>query len=362
VLNSYLCFLAIMLALYVVSNNGFGAEGRHWYPYAFVAFLCFVWYAPRALTRNHRTVSAVAAGVLLAYSLAAAAYAFGDLRARYYGPQRDRYVAVDPVPAQIAPRRFGMLWPVASAAYHASTGAVDFAFPSGTQLVVVGAAISPQHTNSPPAVAVELDGRVALPVLANQYAYMIAEAMRNVNEGYRAFDARISTQHLSEGAHTLAAYALLAKTQRFAVIPPTRIFFITGRNGRFSPAFGRTIARSAVVSGTLQRAGECRSDVMLMRGTVEAHPGSYFAVWMLIGDRPFPARYDPSRGTFTATIPTQALESGLQRVAAYAVAGSGESQRIVKSATLDVTTSHGAPTFPSNSPPACSDPLAQLAS
>ncbi len=37
---------ALWFALYVVTDNVFGAEGRHWYPYIFGSFICFVWYAP----------------------------------------------------------------------------------------------------------------------------------------------------------------------------------------------------------------------------------------------------------------------------------------------------------------------------
>ncbi len=59
VINSYLLFAAIIVALYVATNNVFGVSGRHWYPYIFPAFLCLVWYAPRSLfgpqtARRHR--------------------------------------------------------------------------------------------------------------------------------------------------------------------------------------------------------------------------------------------------------------------------------------------------------------------
>jgi Predicted membrane protein (DUF2142) len=364
VVNSYVCFVALMLALYVLTNNAFGAEGRQWYPYLFAAFLCFVWYAPRALSKRHHEASAILACVLLAYSLTASAFALVDLSRRYYGPQVAHYVTVNPRPSQIAPRQFGMLWPVADAAYHSSTGNVLFSFARGSRLLVVGAAISPDSQVAPSAVAVVVDSRAAQPVLANQYAYMIAEATHSVADGYRAFYSNVATSHLAEGAHTVAAYAAMPSQRRYAVVPPTRLFFVTDRDGQFSTNVTHALERAPIVRGRFVDAGACRSDLLLVSGSVEAeHPADrYSAVWLLVDHRPFPAYYRSSDGSFAGTVPTRLLGLGAHRVTAYAIAAnSGRSFRVSQRATLRVAARSSEPKFPSDPPRSCLDPLAQLA-
>ena len=351
VLNSYLCFFAIMLALYVLSDNAYGAEGRQWYPFVFVGFLCLVWYAPRALRRRHQAATAVLTGVLLAYSLVAATYALADIRTRYYGPQTDRYVAVDPPASEIAPRTFGRLWPLADAAYHVSDGTVRFSYPRGSRLAIVGVAISPDFDVQPTAVSVMLDGRTTLPVLTNQYAFLIAEATHNVADGYRAFYANVETAGMPEGVHTVAAYALLPGRSRFSVIPPIRLFFITQPDGRFSTQTLRRLERGPRVDGTMTLAGACRSGLVRIDGRLaNAAAARYSAVWLRAANRPFPARYDPKSGYFGATIPATLLSSGPARAVAYAIsAESGAAIRLSQSVTL-----HAGP------PVRCADPLAQL--
>lgn len=352
VFNSYLCFFGIMLALYVLSGNAYGAEGRQWYPFIFVAFLCFVWYAPRVLGRRHRAASALLTGVLLTYSLVAGTYAFADLRARYYGPQTDRYVAVDPPAAAVAPRTFGRLWPLADAAYHVSDGTVRYSYPRGSRLSVVGAAISSDSDVEPSAISVMLDGHTALPVLPNQYAFLIAEATHNVGDGYRAFYASVDTAHLSEGVHIVGAYALLPRRHRFSIIAPVRLFFIAQPDGRLSARALRRLERLPVVGGTMMLAGACRSGLLRIDGRItSAFAARYSAVWVRAADRPFPARYDAENGYFEATIPAALISIGSPRVTAYAVsAGSGDVGHLSQSVALR-----------DESPVRCADPLAQLA-
>lgn len=351
VLNSYLCFFAIMLALYVVSHNAYGAEGRQWYPFIFAAFLCLVWYAPRALVRRHQVLSGVLAGCLLIYSLVAASYAMADLRTRYYGPQTDRYVAVDPPAAFVAVPTFGRLWPIGDAAYHVSDGSVRFTYPRGSKLSVVGAAISPESQVEPSEIGVMLDGRHALPVLAKQYAFMIAEATHNVADGYRAFYANVETSDLAEGAHTVTAYALLPGRRNFSPIAPTRLFFVTRPDGALSAPAIRRLNAAPVVTGTMAVAGECRSGLLRIDGEIAApYAARYSAVWLLAAERPFPARYDRGDGSFSATIPL-AQTGGALRATAYAIAaGSGATQRIARSTALN-----------GSAAVRCADPLAQLA-
>ncbi|MGC1985643.1 MAG: hypothetical protein WA668_09665, partial [Candidatus Cybelea sp.] len=138
VFNSYLCFVAVMFALYIVTNNAFGAEGRHWYPVIFATFLCFVWYAPRALTRRYRAVTATAVVALLLYSSVASGYALAAVSQRYYGAQTALYVVTAPTTANTDPGNAGTLWPIISAAYHVIGLSFPTSFQAGTNLLAEG--------------------------------------------------------------------------------------------------------------------------------------------------------------------------------------------------------------------------------
>src|SRR5262249_50418376 len=67
-LNSYVLFTLLMLALYVRTDNFFRAQGRNWIPFVLPTFLAAVIYAPRALhfPAARRWLSgALAAGLLM---------------------------------------------------------------------------------------------------------------------------------------------------------------------------------------------------------------------------------------------------------------------------------------------------------
>jgi hypothetical protein len=374
VLNSYLCFAALMLALYVVSNNAFGAEGRQWYPFIFPAFLCFIWYAPRALAKRHQMASAALAGTLAAYSLIAGGFALHDLRDRYYGPQLAGYVRTFPAPRQIAAQDDGVLWPIQDAAYHVNDGTAAFAFARGLRLLVDGAALSPRTDTTPAAVAVLLDGRVPVPVLANQYLYTIAEATHRPADGYSGFYANIATARLSEGPHFVTAFARFPGESRFDRVPPTRLFFVTHGGARFSAAFAATLARLPAVAGSLAASGVCEGSlrnastpvlssgaVALLAGRIAQSPrhDPYVATWLLLEGRPYPARFTAG-GSFVGTIPTQGLGPGLHLVTAFALTGSARSLRIGVPASFRVA-ADSRTGFSETVPAACSDPLEELA-
>lgn len=87
-LLSYLGFAALIGAIYVLTANGFAAQGRNWYPFLPAIFWAAVAYSPRALAsrRAARWLSrAVVAGLLL-YATFGAYFAIRAIERRYYGP------------------------------------------------------------------------------------------------------------------------------------------------------------------------------------------------------------------------------------------------------------------------------------
>ncbi len=101
VLNAYLVFALLLLALYIASNDLFGAQGRNWYALELVAFLVAIRYAVRPLPRRLRRVASGAAMAFLAfYATVGAAYAITNVEDRYYHPAA---AVVHPDPARLAP-------------------------------------------------------------------------------------------------------------------------------------------------------------------------------------------------------------------------------------------------------------------
>ena len=363
VLNSYVCFVALMLAMYVVTNNAFGIEGRQWYPYVFPAFLCFVWYAPKALRRERRALSAGLACALLAYSLVASAYASTALKARYYGPQVARYVTTDPAPSAMKRQDDGVLWPVVSREYHVSSRDFRFAFERGSRLLIDGTALLPGSAAVPSTVAVVLDRHDPIPVLTNQFLYPVAEITHNLADGYSGFYANIDTAHLREGPHTVAAYAKVPGDGRYDRIQPDRIFFVTAADGKLPGDVLGELSRAATLRGSLMRSGTCNNNVALYAGRLAAGstPSRYHAAWLLVDGRPYPARYSPAGGSFAGTVPTAGLAAGLHDVIAYVVRDGARSEAISQAARLRIEPGPRHAQFLKNPPAACADPLGQLA-
>ncbi len=377
VFNSYVCIVAIMLSLYILTNNAFGVEGRQWYAYIFPALLCFAWYTPRALSKHHHRVSSILAFALLCYAIMAAAYALYDVAERYYGPSTARYTVTHPDRGAMLPGHArGVLWPVEAAAYHVNGPGFPFSFVEGSALVASG--VLPPYGDSRSAVAaVVLDERTALPVLSGQYQYLIAEATHSLTDGYSAFFVNISTKATGEGPHVVAAYASLPGIQRYQPISPVRLFFLTGPDGRFSASLLRTLRVARVVGGTLRAIGACRGDlsaqaegptvaqgaVLLLAGKFSPDPraAEHSGIWFLIDDRPYPARYDARARSFLGTIPTATLTPGAHRVFAYALGGSPfADDRISQGASFYLREGPGGRVYPRSPPPVCADPLRQL--
>jgi hypothetical protein len=91
-LNSYFLFTAFMVTLYVCTDNIFGAQGRHWFPFLLPIFIASLVYAPKALkSRSARTALARFSLLgLCGYSLVGSCFALETLRQRYYPDGYDR--------------------------------------------------------------------------------------------------------------------------------------------------------------------------------------------------------------------------------------------------------------------------------
>jgi hypothetical protein len=102
-INSYFFFTAVMIALYAVTRNGFGAQGRNWFPFLMPTFLTAIVYAPRAI-RSRRAQAALlflTLGGLLTYDAIGGWYAIETIRERYYPigydlPFREVSIPVEP--------------------------------------------------------------------------------------------------------------------------------------------------------------------------------------------------------------------------------------------------------------------------
>jgi 4-amino-4-deoxy-L-arabinose transferase-like glycosyltransferase len=91
-LNSYLLFACMMLALHMWTNNGFLAQGRNWYPHLAGIFWAGVCFAPRALASRKlaRLLSRAVLLALLLYAVAGGYWAIQAIEERYYGSQPSR--------------------------------------------------------------------------------------------------------------------------------------------------------------------------------------------------------------------------------------------------------------------------------
>jgi hypothetical protein len=86
VLNGYFLFTVFMFALYIRTNNHFGAQGRNWLPFMLPIFLTGLAYAPKALTlRRMRAFAAhgLTAG-LIVFTALGALYGPRTIAHRYY--------------------------------------------------------------------------------------------------------------------------------------------------------------------------------------------------------------------------------------------------------------------------------------
>jgi hypothetical protein len=371
-IDGYLIFAAVIVALYVATNDVFGLSGRHWYPYVFVGFLCFVWYAPHALRgRRAATTSAALASVLFLYSLLAAGYALRDVMQRYYGPDTGSYTITTASNAQGV--AIGAMWPLQDSTYLFAPSHEPFAYPRGTPVEASGSALQSNGDGSSP-VAVLVDSAQPLAVLARQYLFGIAEATHSIGAGYSGFSAVIDTTHLAYGPHIVAAYARNTQSEPYRAIHPARTFFVTAAGGAVPASFRQSLRRAPHATMSMQPLQTCRGalyddravvtvgrgSVLLVRGTLSAKEAAqYRAAWMIAGSRPYPARLDGP--AFVALLPTGSITPGELVVSLYA-------QRFAPAVTaslgefpLRVAPSDTSPSMRAGAPAECADPLKELA-
>jgi 4-amino-4-deoxy-L-arabinose transferase-like glycosyltransferase len=86
VLNSYFLFTVFMVILHLRLDNGFGFQGRHWFPFLLPIFLVPLVYAPRALKspRARALLTTVVAAGLLLYVPVAGYFAIQAVHLRFY--------------------------------------------------------------------------------------------------------------------------------------------------------------------------------------------------------------------------------------------------------------------------------------
>lgn len=392
VFGSYACFLAIMFALYVATDNAFTAEGRHFYPYVFAGFLCLVWYAPRSFGRHARPQVVTLSCCLLVYVFVAAAYALIDVRDRYYGSESARYVPTVVLHSRVTTRpATGVLLPVETVDYDVIGRDIPFSFPVGSRLQISGAAIFPEERVAASTVAVVIDSHLLVPVLARQYVLFVGELTRSVSYGYSGFHANIMTSKLDEGTHLISAYAQTPDGNHYDRVAPDRVFFLTGKGGRLSTDFLRRLDKVPTAPGGIQAMTLCKGPTEFFQNVamdktsrilVSGLDGTRFrpipqsVVWLLVDGRPYPAVYgnpdDPAHERaglslgvgrrFFGAIPAAAMSvPGIHQVSSYVLRGpSGHYIRIGKPASFAMLGASGVPARARESS-ACADPLRQLA-
>ncbi len=386
-IGGYLMFAAVIFALYIATNNVFGLSGRHWYPYVFVAFLCFVWYAPRALGgRRAATTGAALSSALLLYSLVAAGCTLHDVRQRYYGPDTGSYITT--MAATTTAAGIGANWPLNDATYMFAPSRLTFDFPRGLSVEATGWALEANGAGAAP-VAVLLDGERPLAVLARQYLFGVAELAHSIAAGYSGFSAVINTSQLAYGPHTVAAYARAGAGQPYRVIRPMRTFFVTAPDRRMPRTFLGTLRRARGATLSLEPLQTCRGDlsydakvatvaqgtVLLVRGIMRTHDASHYGVaWLLAGNRPYAATLHGN--AFVGILPTQHVSPGKTRVSFLAQLvppqaphHAGDTFQTNKmpvnvslgTLQLQVTPSDRLPPMHAGTAAACVDPLRELA-
>jgi hypothetical protein len=102
-LNSYLLFTVLMVILYVRTDNFFRAQGRNWLPFLLPIFMMGLVYGPRALylPAARRLLRGGMAAGLLAFVVAGAYSAPGNIQARFYAP--DANAPMQALPLAVEP-------------------------------------------------------------------------------------------------------------------------------------------------------------------------------------------------------------------------------------------------------------------
>ncbi len=145
-MNAYLAFAVLMVALYVSSGNVFQAQGRNWLPFLPSAFALGVVYVPKLLPRPaRRPASAAVLAFLLAFAAVGSYWSLTEVIVRYYHTS-----AVAAYPLQFFAHK---PW--------AMRGSIDACTVQHDRLIVAGWSIDPRLHRPTTAVAILVDGRLA---------------------------------------------------------------------------------------------------------------------------------------------------------------------------------------------------------
>jgi Predicted membrane protein (DUF2142) len=194
ILNAYVCFLAIMLAINISTDSAMADEGRYWLPFVLPALLCATFYAPQVFSRRPRKVLGLAlGGGALAYSMVAAVAALSTLQLHYYEPSR--HEVSDETLAIV--RRFGP---------YRLRGVFDHGMKTVRCCAIIpveGAAIDSRNDGTPRFVDIVVDGRpqsrARVGIRDAELAYdMLDDAL--VDTG---FAGELDLGRLSPGRHEL---------------------------------------------------------------------------------------------------------------------------------------------------------------
>ena len=84
--SGYVLFVGFMITLYAYTNNGFYAQGRHFFPFIPAGLLLVTMYVPRLLPGQkwRKVTSRVLVASLLVYCAIASVHSIVTLKARYY--------------------------------------------------------------------------------------------------------------------------------------------------------------------------------------------------------------------------------------------------------------------------------------
>lgn len=382
IFNSYIVFLATMLAIYVITDNEFGAEGRHFYPYVFAGMLCTIWYAPRAFGRRRRPIAIAAVTTVLTYCVLGSSYAIADVTSRYHGAESGRFtLGSNTASSRWKAVGLGILRPVEKADYTVETGDFPTAFDGRTSALRVSGVAAFERERLPGShVSVVVDDKSPSAVLTELYDVSVAEGTRSEALAYSGFYSKLDTRRLTEGMHTVAAFARVPASNQYDWVPPLREFFLTGADGRFSGLFLRKLETARGVPGST-RLTTCKGALIfddrvatvspdsILLVTGESRTGDFdparSAVWFVAEKRPFPGAASGERGQpllrFRGELSAAALGPGLHDIRTF-YGGDGMKHLVRVEQTIRVRVSDRILTRSYRTQPLsqCADPLRQL--
>lgn len=220
--SSYLLFGAALFGLYVVTDDGFGAQGRNWIPFSLPIVLIAVDVAPRALAtfRLAAPAAIVMTALLALYAAVGTHAALATVGDRYY-----RGGEVVPDGAWVGAQWDGTttLGVIDEVRDDASPGRLRTHDP----IAVRGWAVDAHHLTVARAVWLEIDGDRIVPARYGSTRPDVADALRP-SYADSGFDATLRPGTLAPGTHRLqlcvvtadlAFYERLADQRTLVVAP-----------------------------------------------------------------------------------------------------------------------------------------------